>query len=93
MRDTPCLCGGVAKCVGAWPSPLGGELSLQHQVEQARSGGGQAGSLYSVRCSLAWFWKSKVCAALRPRATAFMLAGIRVSRETGTEAGGISCST
>ena len=34
-----------------------------------------------------------MCAALRPRATAFMLAGIRVSRETGTEAGGISCST
>lgn len=49
MRDTPCLCGGVAKCAGAWPSPLGGELSLQHQVEQARSGGGQAGSLCSVR--------------------------------------------
>ena len=42
-----------------------------------------------LRFSLAWLWKSKVYAALRLRAKAFMLAGVRVSRETGTEAGEI----
>lgn len=46
-----------------------------------------------LRFSLAWLWKSKVYAALRLRATAFMLAGVRVRREAGTEAGEISCWT